>query len=338
MTRELPPPTIYGETILWERPIQIVASDWVSSGGTVYDVGGNTGGLAIAFSRIVGPNGRVFSFECNPFMIAWARQDIEANNASGVEVIPYACYSESGKVLELSCDDSFFAAASSLYRQNAGQMVQVTTKCLDDFAKECGLNPDFIKIDVEEAEADVLKGAEGIISAQKPVITIEYTSHPDGPENTLRILRAYGYDLFDVNDYQEIDDATIGEYCKTPIPTNVIAVPQSAAKRYRRVKIDINVERRDEKTRALELPAGRFVLSSQLSYSGAGMGFLAIKDTDGTIVALYCAPGEHLKHHSCSCIVVDLVAPQALTIEVGCNVAPIEITLDGVDVWQVTLE
>ena len=57
---ESPRPNMYGDIILWELPVQIAASFFLGEGDDVLDVGGNTGGVAIAFSRLGGARTRDF--------------------------------------------------------------------------------------------------------------------------------------------------------------------------------------------------------------------------------------------------------------------------------------
>jgi FkbM family methyltransferase len=52
----------------------------------------------------------------------------------------------------------------------------ITTVAIDDFLS--GQNVDFIKLDVEGAEAEVLRGAVSTIVKQKPVLTISCYHHP----------------------------------------------------------------------------------------------------------------------------------------------------------------
>ena len=53
----------------------------------------------------------------------------------------------------------------------------ITTVSIDDFL--AGQKVDFIKLDVEGAEADVLRGAAGTIAKHKPVIAISCYHHPE---------------------------------------------------------------------------------------------------------------------------------------------------------------
>jgi hypothetical protein len=61
------------------------------------------------------------------------------------------------------------------------------------------LNPDYIKIDAEGSETDILIGGKSQIIKNKPIIVFEYGSSGP-PENfqpkSLEILQSYGYTKF----------------------------------------------------------------------------------------------------------------------------------------------
>lgn len=64
---------------------------------------------------------------------------------------------------------------------------------LDDAARTAdGFVPGFVKIDVEGAEAEVLRGSEWLLAECRPALVIE-THALESEEDCLRILRAHGY-------------------------------------------------------------------------------------------------------------------------------------------------
>jgi FkbM family methyltransferase len=72
--------------------------------------------------------------------------------------------------------DEFADSSASLYQagQEPGGRQVCRTVCLDKFLVEQGLRPpDFLKIDVEGAELAVLKGAQNLMAAYKPLLLLE---------------------------------------------------------------------------------------------------------------------------------------------------------------------
>ena len=72
---EMHPPEMYSRCIPWEVPTQLCLGDFLQRGDCALDVGANVGGLSIAMSRIVGPEGQVHAFEANPRSVPVLRRD-----------------------------------------------------------------------------------------------------------------------------------------------------------------------------------------------------------------------------------------------------------------------
>jgi hypothetical protein len=61
-------------------------------GDVVIDAGANIGHLVLAASRLVGPGGKVYAFECGPRALERLRENIGINGASNVVVVDRACW------------------------------------------------------------------------------------------------------------------------------------------------------------------------------------------------------------------------------------------------------
>ena len=84
-----------------------------------------------------------------------------------------------------------------------GSSIEVEVVALDSELEDLGTPVDFIKIDVEGFELQVLKGAENIITRQHPVLLIEIADHIRGRKyrnrnykNTLEWLEKHGYTIY----------------------------------------------------------------------------------------------------------------------------------------------
>ena len=76
---------------------------------------------------------------------------------------------------------------------DTGPKYRVAMVQLDDFYDQPRL--DLLKIDVEGMEADVLRGAGGLIERHKPVIYAE-NDRPERSPELIRLIRSHGYRLF----------------------------------------------------------------------------------------------------------------------------------------------
>jgi FkbM family methyltransferase len=160
-------------------------------GGTVCDVGGFIGVSALLFSRLVGPSGRVLTFEPNPWNVVRLQRNLARNDAlgNGIEIYPLALSDVSGETAWTFSDsvDTGYSSTSRLDTAHAAiassslaaldfreGMTPVST--LDDVVEARRLVPDVVKIDVEGAEHLLLMGAVRTLTAHAPTLYIEVHS------------------------------------------------------------------------------------------------------------------------------------------------------------------
>jgi FkbM family methyltransferase len=154
----------------------------IAAGGVVLDVGANLGAYTMLFGQWVGAGGRVFAFEPAPE----ARRGLErhvALNGLGDRIVvrPEAMAAAPGV--------AWFRAAGPqgdnriVRRDSRGSEadpggIEVATTSIDAFCRERNVRPDFIKVDVEGAELEVLKGARDTIAAAGPALGLYIEMHP----------------------------------------------------------------------------------------------------------------------------------------------------------------
>jgi FkbM family methyltransferase len=140
----------------------------VHSGDVVADVGGYHGVYSAVAAARTGDTGHVLIFEPIAANIASIKKNLALNHVSErVTIVPRAVSSHTGSV-------TFYAdgasSANSMFRDaiepHAGKPVvalTVETTTLDEEFARFGRMPRIVKIDVEGAEFDVLRGAEQIV-------------------------------------------------------------------------------------------------------------------------------------------------------------------------------
>jgi FkbM family methyltransferase len=132
-----------------------LARPFIKPGSVAMDVGAHHGLHTLCYSKFVGPHGRVIAFEPRPQNRIWLRLNLDLNAALNVTVMPYAV----GSGLEdiLMTDEV----------PGRGEPVPATN--LNQFAS---LNPQYIKVDVEGWEVEVLRGASKVLEL-RPTWLIE---------------------------------------------------------------------------------------------------------------------------------------------------------------------
>lgn len=162
----------------------------VKPGYTVFDIGANVGLYTILASKLVGGGGRVAAFEPLPRNIEYLEKHLALNEADNVRIFGVACSNETGEAtLHLGSN----CAVGRLYPPG-GEQLAVETIRIDDLSEQEGFKPDVLKIDVEGAEIDVLRGGERVIRENRPAIFLS-THSPELRSGSKAILEDLGYSV-----------------------------------------------------------------------------------------------------------------------------------------------
>jgi FkbM family methyltransferase len=143
-------------------------------GDYVIDGGGCWGDTTLYFSHRVGEGGKVYSFEFNSENLEVLNKNLNLNPAllKRIEVVPKALWGASNEVIRYSANGPATSLAQASGNKGQGSL-QVTTVSIDDFVRERELpRVDFIKMDIEGAELNALKGALETIRRFRPKLAI----------------------------------------------------------------------------------------------------------------------------------------------------------------------
>ncbi len=152
-------------------------------GETVFDLGSNCGVSVYVFSRAVGPTGRVVAFEPDPLNREMLTRNVKELALANVDVRDVAIAGRSGR-LRFNSEGSLGAALSHVVsRAGLVETIDVTAVTLPGACEAAGRIPDFIKMDVEGAEEEVLVGARDWLLAHRPRWVID-THHRIGGKFT----------------------------------------------------------------------------------------------------------------------------------------------------------
>lgn len=143
-------------------------------GDVVIDGGGCWGDTALYFADLVGPRGRVYSFEFDGENQEVFRRNLALNpHLEGiVRIVPKAMWVESGREISYRTDGPATTLAGPPC-DAGGADARVLTLAIDDLAAEEGLDRvDFIKMDIEGSELSALRGAERTLRSFRPTLAI----------------------------------------------------------------------------------------------------------------------------------------------------------------------
>jgi len=129
-------------------------------GDIVVDAGTHIGVFTVKSSRAVGSEGKVIAIEPEPNNLSFLQRNIEANGLKNVVVVPRGLWGQKGR-LKLYLSECL--ARHSFWAQWAGsdESMEIEVDTLDDILRELGIKRvDFIKMNIEGAEVEALKGME----------------------------------------------------------------------------------------------------------------------------------------------------------------------------------
>jgi FkbM family methyltransferase len=140
-------------------------------GSTIVEAGANVGTETIAFLDIVGPQGRVHAFEPDPLLVARLRSNLAAVNTDPLIVHNMALSADVGEADFVSTSDTTASGGGHIVAEVTAGVFKVPMNRLDNVTTDDNLSAIFM--DVEGAELRVLRGAEKLLAAQRPVIVLE---------------------------------------------------------------------------------------------------------------------------------------------------------------------
>ena len=147
-------------------------------GDVVIDGGGCFGETALWFADRIGGDGHVHSFEFTAASLAIFEKNLALNGhlAPRIDIVRRALWNRSDEALRFETG----GGPGTSVVDNQGSE-QVRTLTIDDYAKQQRLDRiDFIKLDIEGAELEALKGAEETLRIHRPRLAVcVYHRKPD---------------------------------------------------------------------------------------------------------------------------------------------------------------
>jgi FkbM family methyltransferase len=129
------------------------------------------------FAKLVGDTGRVYAFEPNPDNFNLLKKNVEINNYQNVILVPKAVSSKNGKQ-KLYISEENKGAHTIIEVTKNQKYIEIDSICLDNYFVRFNEKIDFIKIDVEGFEGEVIKGMTRLLqNADEIGIMMEFSPH-----------------------------------------------------------------------------------------------------------------------------------------------------------------
>lgn len=155
-----------------ESEVQQSLQQFLKPGMVVYDVGAHIGFFSLIAARLVGPTGTVIAFEANPTVVEYTRLHRDRNACNHMYVLGRAVWSANQDVCFDDGDSSMINGMGHIVTMNTPNTIVIPTITLDDISTLFA-PPDFIKMDIEGAEIEALKGAEHVFTTLRPILLCE---------------------------------------------------------------------------------------------------------------------------------------------------------------------
>ena len=171
---------------------QYDATAVLKQGMVVLDVGANTGCFTVLASKLVGASGKVVALEPIGDNFRCLEKTIEANNLANATPLQFAVGDGDGELEIMLAEPS---GQHSAVLERGRETVRVPVRTLDSLVAELGLERvDFIKVDVEGMEPEVLRGARETIRRFRPHLAVSAYHLPEHRELLPRIVSEIGAD------------------------------------------------------------------------------------------------------------------------------------------------
>lgn len=181
---------------------------FVRPGQTAIDIGANVGAIAFALADAVGEKGTVHAFEPGPPFARRFQANLSANPslAGRIRLHEVGLSNVPGKLSWQA--SSVYTGTASMYsgvHDSNQPTLELPVERLDDYVSKHSIGaPQFIKIDVDGLELEILEGARELLERHRPVLYVETTMWNDEMRETARkidlFLTGLGYELYRVNE------------------------------------------------------------------------------------------------------------------------------------------
>ena len=160
------------------RLVQKTRTIEVQLGDVVIDAGACWGDTALYFGEKVGVTGAVYAYEFDPDNLVLFRKNMAMNQllSGRIYLQEYAVWNKSGQILRFSTN----GPATRLVGETEESNAQTLTDSIDQLVLRAKLERlNFIKMDIEGAELEALRGAENSIRKFTPNLAISIYHKPE---------------------------------------------------------------------------------------------------------------------------------------------------------------
>lgn len=148
----------------------------------IYDCGANIG-MSVLYFKLLYPQSRIVAFEADPAIVKVLQQNISTNKLQGIELIDKAVWKDTNGI-EFGQEG---ADAGSIF--NEGAKIKIPSVRLRDMLEK-EERVDFLKMDIEGAEMEVLKDCRDVLYKADNLF-VEYHSYNGMRQELDEVLKIF---------------------------------------------------------------------------------------------------------------------------------------------------
>ena len=162
----------------------------VAPGDVIMDIGANIGYYALMESGLAGSAGKVYAVEPNPQSVEILKRNVQMNGLKNVKVFSLAIGDKDGAGKLNISRKSNWCSMSGEKSELFVDSVEVAVVSVDSFIKDRA-RPDFIRMDVEGFEYEIIKGMRKLMASDGRLgLLIEVHAAFLGVDKTRALLKA----------------------------------------------------------------------------------------------------------------------------------------------------
>ena len=217
--------------------------NFFKEGDVFIDIGAHLGFYSLLVARLVGEQGKVYSFEPTPRTFEFLKENVSVT--SNIVINQAAVLNKEGLISFVDYGPKYGAFNTFKKRTSEDlgflkkkqKFIEVKAVVLDKYCRENNIQPTFIKIDAEGAEYLILQGISYILNSLRPFISLEVAGGNEWRENCQKSIKI----LLD-NDYQAFEITVEGKLIAHNIKEeygydNLIFIPKEKIESSRKLLI-----------------------------------------------------------------------------------------------------
>jgi len=193
---------------------------------TVFDIGANIGCYTFQAAKICGNNGLVIAFEPGKVSYELMQKSLGLNPYKNIKLINKAVSKKSGKG-KLFLNPYTNADNRIICSDKNWDTTDVEIISVDDFIKESNIKPNFIKIDVQDAQYDVLDGMKNLLESKTPLKLVVEFSHRKTKSkmkqfiSCIKQMRDFGFSLYHLKEPNKMSDVKSSTFYSQKIKNQI---------------------------------------------------------------------------------------------------------------------